>query len=147
MTRARRFAILGLVLTLFAAALMLKHFRSDQGAAEAGRDEVAVGSTSLPRLVDLGSDKCVPCKMMAPILEGLKREYNGRMAVEVIDVRKDRSAGIEYGVRIIPTQVFFSADGREVFRHEGFMSRDDILSKWKELGIDVEPGHSGKREG
>jgi thioredoxin 1 len=91
----------------------------------------------LPRLVDLGADKCVPCKMMAPILEGLKKEYGGRMDVEFIDVWKTPGAGKEYGVRVIPTQIFYGTDGKESFRHEGFFGKEDILAKWKALGVDL----------
>ena len=91
----------------------------------------------LPRLVDLGADKCVPCKMMAPILEGLKKEYGGRMDIEFIDVWKTPEAGKEYGVRMIPTQIFYGTDGKESFRHEGFFGKDDILAKWKELGVNL----------
>jgi len=91
----------------------------------------------LPRLVDLGALKCVPCKMMAPILEDLKKEYDGRLAVEFVDVWKNPDAGKEYGVRMIPTQIFYGADGKESFRHEGFFGKEDILAKWKELGVDL----------
>ena len=94
----------------------------------------------LPRLLDLGADKCIPCKMMAPILEELRREYEGRFNVVFIDVWKDPSAGREYGVRIIPTQIFFDAAGKELFRHEGFFSKEDILGKWKEFGVNLEKG-------
>ena len=90
----------------------------------------------LPRLVDLGADKCVPCKMMAPILQGLKMEYGGRMDVQFIDVWKTPEAGKEYGIRVIPTQIFYGTDGKELFRHEGFFGKEDILAKWKELGVD-----------
>jgi len=93
---------------------------------------------ALPRLVDLGADKCIPCKMMAPILEELKKEYAGIFNVEFIDVWKNPNAGKEYGIRIIPTQIFFDAAGKELFRHEGFFSREDILAKWKELSVDIE---------
>lgn len=91
----------------------------------------------LPRLVDLGASKCVPCKMMAPILDDLKKRYEGRMDVEFVDVWKNPDAGKAHGIKMIPTQIFFSADGKEVFRHEGFFGKDDILAKWKELGVDV----------
>ena len=94
----------------------------------------------LPRLVDLGSDKCVPCKMMAPILDQLTDEFAGRMTVEVIDVRKDRQAAGRYGIRVIPTQIFYDAAGQERFRHQGFYSREEILAKWRELGIDLSEG-------
>ena len=93
---------------------------------------------ALPRLVDLGADKCIPCIMMAPILEELKKEYAGTFNVEFIDVWKNSDAGRKYGIRMIPTQIFFDTAGKELFRHEGFFAREDILSKWKELGVDIE---------
>ena len=90
-----------------------------------------------PRLLDLGSVSCIPCKLMAPILEELKKEYAGRMDVEFIDVNKDRAAASKHGIKLIPTQIFFDADGKERFRHEGFIGKEDILAKWKELGVDL----------
>lgn len=94
-------------------------------------------SEAMPRLIDLGADKCIPCKMMAPILEELKREYEGRLIVEFIDVWKNPAEAPKYGIKLIPTQIFLDASGKELFRHEGFFSKEDILSKWKELGIEV----------
>ena len=91
----------------------------------------------LPRLVDLGADKCIPCKMMAPILEELKKDYAGTVNVEFIDVWKNPEAGREYGIRLIPTQIFYDASGKELFRHEGFFSKEDILAKWRELGVEL----------
>lgn len=92
----------------------------------------------LPTLVDLGSDKCVPCKMMAPILDELKRDYEGIFDVEFINTREDQTASVFYDIRMIPTQIFYDAEGNELFRHEGFFSKEDILNKWKELGIDID---------
>lgn len=91
----------------------------------------------LPRLVDLGAGKCIPCRKMAPILEDLKKTYAGKLEVQFIDVWKDRDAGKPYRIRLIPTQIFFDAAGKEVFRHEGFFGKEDILAKWKELGVDL----------
>jgi len=102
------------------------------------------GTPVLPRLLDLGADKCIPCKMMAPILEELREEYRGRFDVEFVDVWEDSSAARRHGVRMIPTQIFFDAAGKELFRHEGFFSREDILNKWKELGIDIEKEREAK---
>jgi thioredoxin 1 len=99
----------------------------------------APAKTDLPRLVDLGADKCIPCKMMAPVLRELKQEYAGRMEVQFIDVWKTPDAGKAYRINLIPTQIFFDASGKELFRHEGFLSKADILAKWKELGIDLKP--------
>jgi thioredoxin 1 len=91
----------------------------------------------LPKLLDLGAGKCIPCKMMAPILEQLKKEYAGKLEVEFIDVWKNPDAGKPYAIKVIPTQIFFDASGKELFRHIGFYSMDDILAKWKELGVDL----------
>ena len=98
---------------------------------------VADQAVGIPRLVDLGADKCIPCKQMAPILEELKTEYTGRFDVTFIDVWKNAGAGAEYGVRVIPTQIWFAADGTELRRHEGFISKEDILATWHELGVDI----------
>jgi len=91
----------------------------------------------LPRLLDLGAGKCIPCKMMAPILEELKHAYAETFKTEFVDVWQDPEPGRKYGIRVIPTQIFFDADGKELFRHEGFFSKEDILAKWKELGVDL----------
>jgi thioredoxin 1 len=112
---------------------------ADAAAFVGGPPAGAAAITGRPRLVDLGSDKCIPCKMMAPILTQLTEDYAGVMDVEVIDVRKDRTAARRYGIRVIPTQIFYGSDGRELFRHQGFYSREEILGKWAELGVEL-PG-------
>ncbi len=100
-----------------------------------------VPSGPLPRLVDLGADRCIPCKKMAPILQELKKDYAGRMEVEFIDVWKNPDAGRAYNIEMIPTQVFFDSSGKELFRHVGFFGREDILTKWKELGVNLKSPH------
>ncbi len=92
---------------------------------------------NLPRLVDFGAGKCIPCKMMAPILEELKKEYAGVLKVDFIDVWENPNAGQQYGINVIPTQIFYDSTGKELFRHEGFFSKEDILAKWKELGFEM----------
>ena len=75
---------------------------------------------------------------MAPILEELRTDFKGQLQVDFIDVWKDENAGAQFGVRVIPLQIFFDAEGRELFRHEGFFAKEDILAKWKELGFEFE---------
>jgi thioredoxin 1 len=99
---------------------------------------VAQAAAGLPRLVDLGSTTCIPCKKMAPILDELRKEYALRMQVEFIDVNEHREAAMSYGIKLIPTQVFLDASGKELWRHEGFLDREDILAKWKELGVSLD---------
>jgi thioredoxin 1 len=74
---------------------------------------------------------------MAPVLEELKKKYAGKLEVEFIDVWKNPDAGKQYGIEIIPTQIFFDAGGKELFRHVGFFAKEDILAKWKELGVEL----------
>jgi thioredoxin 1 len=130
-----------------AAVVVLK---SRQNAAETKAPPPApiTAATALPKLIDLGADKCIPCKQMAPILEELKKDYAGRFDVEFIDVWKNEGAGKQFGVEMIPTQIFFDAGGKELFRHTGFFSREDILAKWKELGVEFKSEVRGpKAEG
>jgi thioredoxin 1 len=76
--------------------------------------------------------------MMAPILKELNAEFAGRFDVEFIDVWENPDAAKPYSIRLIPTQVFLNSDGVELFRHEGFYGKGDILEKWRELGFDFD---------
>jgi thioredoxin 1 len=93
-------------------------------------------ATGIPRLVDLGADTCIPCKAMAPILIELRTEYAGRMQVDFIDVWKNPGAGDRFNIYAIPTQIFFDGRGKELSRHEGFISKQDILATWRRFGFD-----------
>ncbi len=97
-----------------------------------------IAATGLPRLVDLGAKQCIPCKMMAPILEDLMENYADQFQTIFIDVWEHPEQAEKYGIETIPTQIFFDAEGNEQFRHEGFMSKEDILGNWAKLGVGVE---------
>lgn len=100
--------------------------------------QTAQTTAKLPRLVDLGATKCIPCKMMKPILDELREEYKNNFQVIFIDVWENPDEAKRTGIKIIPTQIFYDASGKELFRHEGFFSKEDILGKWKEFGINLE---------
>jgi thioredoxin 1 len=117
-----------------AAVAVVRQSRTPPADIEHGASATASAPARLPRMVDLGADKCIPCKEMAPILVELRKEYAGRATIEFIDVWKSPAAGEPYGVRIIPTQIFFDRDGKEVWRHEGFLPKAEIVAKLKELG-------------
>jgi thioredoxin 1 len=107
-------------------------------AHPAGSEKRSVPAPAgLPRLLDLGAGHCVPCKMMKPVLTELQTGYAEQFETLYIDIAQNRAAAREYEVRVIPTQIFFDAEGNERFRHEGFMSKEDILAKWAELGINL----------
>ena len=86
-------------------------------------------------MVDLGATSCIPCKMMAPILQKLEKEYQGKAAIVFLDVWKDKAPARRFGVRAIPTQIFFDKDGNEVYRHVGFMSENAIVTQLKNMGV------------
>ncbi len=105
-------------------------------ASEDGGLPSGSGGGGIPKLVDLGASTCIPCKLMAPILEELRAEFQGRFDVVFIDVRENPEESGRYGISIIPTQIFYDGTGEELFRHEGFFSREDILNTWERLGFD-----------
>ena len=84
-------------------------------------------------MVDLGANSCIPCKLMAPILKEVRSEYKERASIIFIDVWKDPSQSKKFGVRVIPTQIFYDKSGKEVWRHEGFMDKVSITEKLKML--------------
>lgn len=140
MKTSMKIAIVTLLATAVIAAVALKNAKAPAAADGApanssGASAASVVTAKLPKLIDLGADKCIPCKMMAPILEDLKKEYAGKMNVEFLDVWKNPDAGKQYGIEMIPTQIFLDAEGHELFRHTGFFGKEDILGKWRELGV------------
>jgi thioredoxin 1 len=118
--------------------------QTDTGAA--AMDSGVVTTTGVPVLLDLGSDSCVACKTMAPILDELRETFEGQLDVQFVDVWKDKSVAAEHGIKIIPTQIFFDAGGNELFRHQGFFGREDILAKWAELGYTFDEPAEGRAE-
>ncbi len=129
MNKGTRIAVVLLVVAIAATLIVLKETRS---GGELATDTGSV----LPRLVDLGSDKCAQCKMMVPILDDIREEYAGRMDVVFINVRTVEGAAKKYGIDVIPTQIFFAADGTELYRHVGFYSSQEIMAKWAEFGVE-----------
>ncbi|MBU0945284.1 MAG: thioredoxin family protein [Proteobacteria bacterium] len=94
------------------------------GAQASEENEIPV--KNMVTMVDLGADKCIPCKLMAPILEKLESEYQGKAAIIFIDVWKDSEQAQQFGIRSIPTQIFFDKSGQERYRHVGFMEEKAI---------------------
>ena len=125
---------LALLRLVFAAGLGVWLYEGGLRAAEPAPSAPPV---ALPRFVDLGADKCIPCKMMAPIIADLAKDYAGQLNVMFIDVWKNPGEGQHYGIQVIPTQIFYDATDKERFRHEGFMPKKDILAKWRELGVEL----------
>ncbi len=91
----------------------------------------------IPKVLDFGRGVCIPCKKMAPILNELAAEYRDRAVIGIIDIGEPggRALSSEFKIQLIPTQIFFDAEGNEVWRHEGFLSREEIVGKLQEMGV------------
>jgi thioredoxin 1 len=100
----------------------------------------------LPQLIDFGAGQCAACKMMDVVLDELARDYAGKLTVRYVDIHEQEAVTKQHAIRMIPTQVFLDAQGNELFRHEGFISKDDILKKWNELGFEFLPTNSASNE-
>ncbi len=134
----RQAAKVAIILILVLAALAAFYLKSKTTSSGGSDDaQTPLVESGLPRLVDLGAEKCIPCKMMAPILDELRNEYKGKLDVVFIDVNKNPNAIQEYEIDLIPTQIFYDASGNELFRHVGFFSKEEILDKWKEFGVEL----------
>lgn len=88
-----------------------------------------------PMLVDLGAGTCIPCKEMVPVLEDVKKTYEGKAVVKVIDVYDAPEEAKKYNIRVIPTQIFLDKDGKEFFRHEGFFPKEEIIEVFDKMGV------------
>ncbi len=105
--------------------------------AEVKRPEQETESIKVT-FVELGSIKCIPCKMMQPIMKEIEEEYKGQVKVVFYDVwtAEGRPYARKYGIRVIPTQVLLDKDGNEYFRHEGFFAKDELIKVLKKQGVE-----------
>ena len=85
--------------------------------------------------IELGADRCIPCKAMQPVMREIAQEYKGTIQVVFYDVWKTPKYAKDYGIQLIPTQVFIDKNGKEIFRHVGFYAKDEIIKMLKEKGI------------
>ena len=77
-------------------------------------------------LVELGSERCIPCRRMTAVLDAVRKKYPDTVRVVFHDVWKDRDPAEKYGIRVIPTQIFLDKKGVEYFRHEGYFPLQEV---------------------
>jgi thioredoxin 1 len=105
-------------------------------ATELTNDFESVPVNGVVTMIDLGAKSCIPCKMMEPVMKKVEERFRGKAAIIFIDVWKHRDQVQRFGLRAIPTQIFFDKEGKEFYRHVGFMSENDIAAKLKEMGVE-----------
>ena len=121
--------IMWLTILLFLASISIAHTEQGQKSLP------EIPTKGMVTMLDLGAHKCIPCKMMAPILEKLRGQYKGKASIIFVDVWKHREQAMKYGIRAIPTQIFYDKSGKEISRHVGFMSEEAIVGQLKKMGV------------
>jgi len=121
--------------TCFTAFVFLALLIPASGNAEANEfNKLPV--KGMVTMIDLGAKKCIPCKMMAPIMEKVEKAYKGKAVIAFIDVWEHREQVYRFGIRAIPTQIFFDKNGKEVYRHEGFLAEKNIVAILEKMGVE-----------
>lgn len=133
-----RIAAIGVLAALI--VLVVMHEEQTPGEQASGKPSGQYTVSRRVTMIDLGASQCIPCKMMAPILAELNKEYAGRADIVFIDVWKNPYQAEKYGIRTIPTQIFYDQDGKESYRHVGFLDKKRIVGILSELGVPKESG-------
>lgn len=92
--------------------------------------------------VELGSVNCIPCRQMVPVMEAIEEKYGNQIEVVFHDVWKPEGKPYaqQYGIKLIPTQVFLDENGNEFHRHEGFYPEAEIDKVLQGKGLEVKRG-------
>jgi thioredoxin 1 len=105
-------------------------------------DMEALKEYSLPIVIDFGSDSCIPCKEMAPVLKTMNTEMQGKAIIKFVDVGKHAGAADGFPIQVIPTQVFINADGTPYVPSEDIEVEFTMYS-YKETGEHAFTVHQG----
>ncbi|MFC2038493.1 FKBP-type peptidyl-prolyl cis-trans isomerase [Chloroflexota bacterium] len=93
-------------------------------------------ANSKPTLAEFGRGVCIPCKEMKPILEKLAIEYEEKLNVVIVETADNMDLTRQYSIMAIPTQIIFDRNGKEITRHTGFWSREQIVTQLRKMGLD-----------
>ena len=107
-------------------------------------DYEALAAYGLPIIVDYGSDSCIPCKQMAPVLEKMNEEMQGKAFIKFVDVWKYPDAAGNVPVQVIPTQILVNADGSPFVPSKELAAQIEfIMYSSKDTGEHVFTVHQG----
>ncbi len=128
--------LLGIVFGIRAIAQSKKTTGATTPAPPA-RDAGITSVKPLVTFIELGSVNCIPCKAMQKVMKGVEEKYGVQIRIIFYDVWKEDQAHYaeDYNIRLIPTQVFLDADGKELMRHEGYFPEKDIDAFLQSKGL------------
>ena len=121
------------VATVIGIPAYLKHRQGSPAA------QPVQATTSLPVFVDIGTTTCAPCKAMVRVMDELRQQYPGAFVIKFVNIKENPAEGKSYGIQGIPTQIFYDASGKELFRHWGVLRTQEVIAKWAELGYQFKP--------
>ena len=126
-----------LVILAIFCLLITTGFLANASASEESKDDLdELPVKGMVTMIDLGKKTCTQCKMMAPILERLEKEYRGKAAIIFINLIDYPEQQYKYKLKALPTQIFFNPAGEEVYRHVGFMGEEDIVAQLNKMGVE-----------
>lgn len=128
MKRVSSIIILGLLLASMA-------FPGALNASEPKINLPALLSKKMPILLEFGRGWCIPCKYMKPILDDMSQAYAGKAIVMTVDMDANKDLVRNFRIRMMPTQVFLTPDGKEFFRNEGTIEREGIQQVFLKMGV------------
>jgi len=139
-TMTRQF--LPLVASVLILAFVSQNVLAQSTARPKSIDKTVAPKTPLVTFVELGSVKCIPCRMMQPVMKAIEKKYGAQVKIVFYDVWKpeEQKYAEQYGIKLIPTQVFLDADGKEFFRHEGFYPEAEIDKLLQKQGLKIQVG-------
>jgi thioredoxin-like negative regulator of GroEL len=127
-----------IVLAALAALLIMQavQTRRFNQKVQAFPDESVIGQGK-PVLLQISSAGCIHCRLMLPTLTELADRYAEHFTVALVSLDKQPDAQQKYGVQAIPMQIFLDGQGTELFRHTGKLSKEEILDRWSQLGVEI----------
>ena len=98
-----------------------------------------VGQKYKVTFIELGSDRCIPCQQMQPVMKSIEAKYGKDVKVDFHDVWTDagKPFGVKYGIEAIPTQVFLDETGKEYYRHVGFFPEEELVKILQMKGVKI----------
>lgn len=130
-------------LLIFALLAMLWICSCQSGGASPDGESSYLASISLekmlgngkPTLAEFGWRECIPCKEMRPLLEELDREYKGKVNIVIIEIPFHEDLAEKYGIRVMPVQILFDSNGKEIARNAGFLPKNEIIAAFEAMGV------------
>lgn len=131
MKKTTKIIIIAILVLTIAGIWAYKTFNKDK----VHLNNTVTNGQKLPVLLELSSDTCTPCRLMVPVLNDISKIYDDKVTVKIVNIYDNPEEGEKYSIRVIPTQVFFDKDGNEVFRHEGYFSKEEIIKVFDAMGV------------